>query len=241
RMEKPAVDMIDGLSPAVAIEQKNPTKTSRSTVGTATEAYDFMRLLWARAGRTHCPVCDRHIVPDTVQSATDTVLRLPEGSRLLVTFPLPRSARITHERVLENLRALGFMRVLANGELLDLDDPAMDSPDTAPVDLASAGELLVVGDRLILRDDMRERVADSLGTAFHEGDGAVIIVTLPDNGRLLFSERFHCPDHPDVKFLEPTPRLFSFNNPYGSCPACTGFGATLEYDPELIVPNASRT
>ncbi|MGH7465701.1 MAG: excinuclease ABC subunit UvrA, partial [Longimicrobiales bacterium] len=239
RMEKPAVDMIDGLSPAVAIEQKNPTKTSRSTVGTATEAYDFMRLLWARAGRTHCPECDRHIVPDTVQSATDAVLALPVASRILIAFPLPRSARITHETVLENLRALGFVRVIANGELIDLDDPAMDS--AAPVDLAAAGELLIVADRLILRDDMRERVADSLGTAFHEGDGEVIVVTLPDNGRLLFSERFHCPDHPDVKFVDPTPRLFSFNNPFGSCPTCTGFGATLVYDTALIVPNPSRS
>src|SRR5690606_1956446 len=172
-MEKPDVELIEGLSPAVAIEQKNPTKTSRSTVGTATEAYDFMRLLWARAGRTHCPECDRHIVPDTVQSATDAVLRLPVDSRLLITFPLPRSARITHERVLENLRALGFLRVFANDELLDLDDPSMENVETAPVDLAAAGELLIVADRLILREDMRDRVADSLGTAFHEGDGEV--------------------------------------------------------------------
>ncbi|HEX6133257.1 MAG TPA: excinuclease ABC subunit UvrA [Longimicrobiales bacterium] len=241
RMEKPAVDRVDGLSPAVAIEQKNPTKTSRSTVGTATEAYDFMRLLWARAGRTHCPVCDRHIVPDTVQSATDAVLRLPVDTRLLIAFPLPRSARITHERVLENLRALGFLRVLANGQLLDLDDPAMDAVAAAPVDLAAAGELLIVADRLILRADMRERVADSLGTAFHEGEGEVVVITLPDQQRLLFSERFHCPDHPEVKFVDPTPRLFSFNNPYGSCPTCTGFGATLEYDPGLIVPNTTRS
>src|SRR5690606_19421575 len=110
-----------------------------------------------------------------------------------------------------------------------------------PVDLAAAGELLIVADRLILREDMRDRVADSLGTAFHEGDGEVVVITLPDNRRMLFSERFHCPDHPVVKFLEPTPRLFSFNNPYGSCPTCTGFGATLEYDPELIVPNSARS
>src|SRR5690606_7258725 len=100
---------------------------------------------------------------------------------------------------------------------------------------------LIVADRLILRDDMRERLADSIGTAFHEGDGEVIIVILPENERLLFSERFHCPDHPEVKFLEPTPRLFSFNNPYGSCPECTGFGATLEYDPALLVPNPARS
>jgi excinuclease ABC subunit A len=111
---------------------------------------------------------------------------------------------------------------------------------TPGVDLATADDLLVVGDRLILREDMRERVADSIGTAFHEGEGEVVVVVLPDHRRIHFSERFHCPDHPGVKFLDPTPRLFSFNNPYGSCPTCTGFGATLEYDPELIVPNATR-
>src|SRR5690606_34031921 len=120
---------------------------------------------------------------------------------------------ITHERVLENLRALGFLRVFANGELIDLDDAAMADVATAPVDLATADDLLVVADRLVLRDDMRDRVADSLGTAFHEGDGEVVVVMLPQNERLLFSERFHCVDHPEVRFLEPTPRLFSFNNP----------------------------
>jgi excinuclease ABC subunit A len=241
RMEKPAVDMIDGLSPAVAIEQKNPTKTSRSTVGTATEAYDFVRLLWARAGRTHCPECDRRIVPDTVQSATDAIMALPEQSRLLVTFHLPRSERVTHATVLENLRALGFLRVLVGETLLDLDAPELEDPATAGIDLAVAENLLIVADRLILRGDMRERVADSVGTAFHEGEGEVVVVVLPGHERLVFSERFHCPAHPELKFLEPTPRLFSFNNPYGSCPTCTGFGATLEYDPDLIVPNASRS
>jgi excinuclease ABC subunit A len=241
RMEKPAVDLVDGLSPAVAIEQKNPTKTSRSTVGTATEAHDFMRLLWARVGRTHCPECDRRIIPDTVQSATDEVLRLPDDARLLVTFPLPRSARITHSTVLENLRALGFLRALVGDRLLDLDEPGMDDPATAGIDLASAGELLVVVDRLILRAGMQERVADSIGTAFHEGEGEVVVVLQPSGERLLFSERFHCPEHPDVRFLDPSPRLFSFNSPFGSCPDCTGFGATLEYDPALIVPNATRS
>jgi excinuclease ABC subunit A len=241
RMEKPAVDMIDGLSPAVAIEQKNPTKTSRSTVGTATEVYDFMRLLWARAGRTHCPACERRITPDTVQSATDAVLALPQDSRLLVAFPLPRSERVTHRTLLENLRALGFLRVLVGDRLVELDEPGMEDPATGGVDLATADDLLVVVDRLILRPDMQERVADSIGTAFHEGEGEVVVVTLPEHRRIGFSERFHCPAHPELKFLDPTPRLFSFNNPYGSCAECTGFGATLEYDAELIVPNASRT
>jgi excinuclease ABC subunit A len=241
RMEKPAVDVIDGLSPAVAIEQKNPTKTSRSTVGTATEAYDFMRLLWARAGRTHCPVCDRRVIPDTVQSATDTLLGLSEGTRILITFPLPRSEKLTHSTVLENLRALGFLRVMVGDRVIDLDEPGMEDPAVCGADLATVEDLRVIADRLILRDDMRERIADSIGTAFHEGEGEVVVVIAPENERLVFSDKFHCPDHPEVRFLEPTPRLFSFNNPYGSCPECTGFGATLEYDPELIVPNAART
>src|SRR5687768_12964869 len=168
RMEKPLVDMIEGISPAVAIEQKNPTKTSRSTVGTATEVHDYLRLLWARAGRTFCPICNRRVQPDTVQSATDTVLALPEGTRLLIAFPLPRSARLSHERVVENLKVLGFMRVLVGDRTIDLDETAADRADTLGVDLAGAEELLVVVDRLIVGPTVKERLADSFGTAFHE-------------------------------------------------------------------------
>ncbi|HEX7091195.1 MAG TPA: excinuclease ABC subunit UvrA [Longimicrobiales bacterium] len=262
RMEKPHVDAVEGISPAVAIEQKNPTKTSRSTVGTATEVYDYMRLLWARAGRTYCPHCGREVRPDTVQSATDAVLALPEGTRIMVAFPLPQSARLSHERVVENLRALGFMRVLAGDEVLDLGEEGAGDAARLGHDLAAAGELLVVVDRLVVRPDGRERLADSLATAFAEGEGEAVVVvagagagaraeeTSPGPGgspvsstpmRLRFTERFRCPDHPDVRFLEPTPRLFSFNNPYGSCPTCTGFGATLEYDEALIVPNPARS
>ncbi|HEY8469707.1 MAG TPA: excinuclease ABC subunit UvrA [Longimicrobiales bacterium] len=258
RMEKPHVDAVEGISPAVAIEQKNPTKTSRSTVGTATEVYDYMRLLWARAGRTYCPHCGREVRPDTVQSATDAVLALPEGTRIMVAFPLPESARVSHQRVVENLRALGFMRVLAGDEVLDLGEEGAADPARLGHDLAAAGELLVVVDRLVVRPDGRERLADSLATAFVEGEGEAVVVvagagarageTSPGAepapsapSRLRFTERFRCPDHPDVRFLEPTPRLFSFNNPYGSCPTCTGFGATLEYDEALIVPNPARS
>jgi excinuclease ABC subunit A len=240
RMEKPLVDSIEGISPAVAIEQKNPTKTSRSTVGTATETYDYLRLLWARAGHVHCPACDRRVVPDTVQRATDAVLALPEGTRFLVTFPLPRSARISHARVVENLRALGFIRVLVNDETLEIDAPAAETPAGAGHDLAGAEELLVVVDRLRAGSDARDRLADSIATAFAEGEGEAVVV-LADGERMRFTEQFRCADHPDVKLIEPAPRLFSFNNPYGSCPTCTGFGATLEYDPGLIVPNPERT
>src|SRR5687768_18414651 len=171
RMEKPLVDMIEGISPAVAIEQKNPTKTSRSTVGTATEAYDYLRLLWARAGRTFCPVCNRQVKPDTVQSITDEVQKLDAGTRIMVAFPLPRSARISHERVVENLRALGFMRVMASGEMLDLDDATALDPKKLGHNLAGAEELLVIVDRTVVSADARERVADSVNTAFSEGEG----------------------------------------------------------------------
>src|SRR5690606_10145181 len=275
RMEKPAVDVVEGISPAVAIEQKNPTKTSRSTVGTATEVYDYLRLLWARVGRTYCPECGAEVRPDTVQSATDEVLRLPEGPRFMVTFPLPRSARASHTRVVENLRALGFVRVLIGGEVLDLDAPGAESPSGLGADLAGDDEVLVVVDRLVVRDGVAERLADSLATAFHAGEGEAAVVVAggstddgavsraegagaaagaagpgPD-GRapgvaaaprvMRFTEKFRCPDHPEIRFLEPTPRLFSFNNPYGSCPKCTGFGAVLEYDLSLIVPNPGRS
>ncbi|HEY0674121.1 MAG TPA: excinuclease ABC subunit UvrA, partial [Longimicrobiales bacterium] len=239
RMEKPAVDLVDGISPAVAIEQRNPTKTSRSTVGTATETYDYMRLLWARAGKTHCPACHREVKPDTVQSVTDTVLGLPFDTRIMIAFPLPRSARISHERVVENLRALGFMRVLAGGQTVDLDEANAVDPKKLGHDLAGTEELLVVVDRTTVTPDARERIADSVNTAFSEGEGEVRIIS--SERTLKFNDTAKCPDHPEIKFLDPTPRLFSFNNPYGSCQTCTGFGATLEYDEACIVPNPERS
>ena len=245
RMEKPHVDSVDGISPAVAIEQKNPTKSSRSTVGTATEVYDYMRLLWSRVGHTQCPECDRWIRPDTVSSAVDRVLELPAGTRIQVTFPLPRSEEITHELIVSNLRALGFVRLLVDGEAVDVSEP--DASDAAALgrDVTAADELLVVVDRLKADPTEAERLADSLGTCFVEGDGEAVVVVAdaPEDlpRRLLFTERFRCPEHPEVSFLDPTPQLFSFNNPYGTCPLCTGFGATLDYDPELIVPNPARS
>ena len=240
RMEKPNVDSIDGISPSVAIEQKNPTKTSRSTVGTATETYDYLRLLWARAGRTYCPICNKQVRPDTVQSVSDEVMRLPPDSRIMVAFPLPRSARISHERVVENLRALGFMRVMASGDVVDLDEATAINPKKLGHDLAGTEELLVIVDRLIVDYGARERIADSVGTAFSEGEGEVIVLG-QDGTRRKYSEFARCEDHPEIKFFEPSPRLFSFNNPYGSCQVCTGFGATLEYDVTCIVPNVERS
>ncbi len=264
RMEKPSVDHIEGIAPAVAIEQKNPTKSSRSTVGTATEVFDYLRLLWARVGRTFCPECGREVKPDTVSEATDEVLRLQPGARIMVTFPLKLSERVTHGLVVENLRAMGFLRVLADGDALDLGGGDASDPAALGLDLTEVEELLVVVDRLKVAPEIRDRLADSLGTCFAEGEGEAVVIlpgeratlprgelgeygggtpgTLPGNtSRLDFTEHFRCPKHPGMEFPEPSPQLFSFNSPFGSCPACTGFGATLEYDEELIVPNPRRS
>ena len=244
RMEKPDVDRIDGLSPAVAIEQKNPTKTSRSTVGTATEIYDYLRLLWARIGHTFCPLCGREMRPDTVQSVTDAVLALPAGTRFSVAFPLLRSEEVTHEVVVENLRAQGFVRVSLDGVVKHLDDLL-----TEPIDVTFAKELLVIVDRLTVGPEMAGRLADAVGTAFAEGDGdCVILLADPPpraegrgpRARLAFTERFECPDD-GTRAPTPTPQLFSFNNPRGACPTCNGFGAILEYDEALVVPYPERS
>lgn len=239
RMEKPDVDRIDGLSPAVAIEQKNPTRTSRSTVGTATEIYDYLRLLWARVGHTLCPECGREIRPDTVQSATDAVLALPAGTRVAVAAPLRMSARVSHEVVVENLRAQGFVRVAVDGVLHHLDELRSD--------LTVASEVLVVVDRLAVDVGVRGRLADALATAFREGDGDASVLLVPPGerdgapvDRLRFTERVECPVDGST-LPPPTPQLFSFNSPRGACPQCNGFGAVLEYDEALIVPHPERT
>jgi excinuclease ABC subunit A len=262
RMEKPDVDSVEGISPAVAIEQKNPTKSSRSTVGTATEVYDYLRLLWARVGRTYCPECGDQVRPDTVTEAVDRVLELPEGTRIQVTFPLKLSGRVKHDLVAANLRSMGFVRVLADGQLVDLTETAGGSSGTegrdaeaddehAGPDITEAAETLVVVDRLKTSPGDRDRLADSLSTCFVEGEGEAVVLVhenargqtsaVPPSERLQFTEHFRCPKHPEIDFFDPTPKLFSFNNPYGSCPTCTGFGATLDYDVDLIVPNPSRS
>ncbi len=244
RMEKPDVDSIDGLSPAVAIEQKNPTKTSRSTVGTATEIYDYLRLLWARVGRTFCPLCGREMKPDTVQSAADAVLALPAGTRFHVAFPLAFSPEVTHEVLVENLRAQGFVRVALDGVVKHLDDLL-----TEAIDITFAKQVLVVVDRLAVGDDARGRLADALSTAFREGDGeAVFLFTEPvktpltpkPSTTLRFTERHECAND-GTRAPTPTPQLFSFNSPRGACKRCNGFGATLEYDESLIVPYPTRS
>jgi excinuclease ABC subunit A len=235
RMEKPAVDSIEGMSPAVAIEQKNPTRTSRSTVGTATEIYDYLRLLWARVGRTYCRVCGRELRPDTVQSVTDAILALPDGTRFMVACPLIRSSAVTHAVIADNLRARGFVRVAVGDQVLHLDDITVET-----LDLATAADVHIVVDRLRVELAARGRIADAVQTAFIEGDGDVRVLFSDGTPRLSFTERFECPND-GTRAPLPTPQLFSFNNPRGACPTCNGFGATLDYDEALIVPNHDRS
>ncbi|HEY5491487.1 MAG TPA: excinuclease ABC subunit UvrA [Gemmatimonadaceae bacterium] len=244
RRQKPLVDSIEGLSPAIAIEQRNTTRSSRSTVGTATEIYDYLRLLWARVGRTICAICGRELRPDTPQSAADQVLAVAAGARALVTFPLRLSGLVSHTVAVENLRAEGFVRVVADGVTYHIDDLGGKKPD-----LTRCTEVLVVADRLTVDAAERSRLTDALETAFREGDGdAVVLADLPSTvdrlpsaaQRLRFTTRFECPEH-RTRAPHPSPQLFSFNNPHGACPTCNGFGATLEYDVALIVPHPERT
>jgi excinuclease ABC subunit A len=242
RVEKPKVDSIEGLSPAVAIQQSNPTKTSRSTVGTATEVYDYLRLLWARVGKTFCPECGREIARDTVESATNALLSLEDGTRLTITFPIGDGGEFTAPLLAANLRAQGFMRILAGNGQQHVDE--MISGTALP-----SGELLVVADRLPAHPAERTRMAEAVATAFREGSGLCVVQLedVPEAGavarqptRLRFSERLECP-YDGTRLPDPVPQLFSFNNPRGACGTCNGFGASLEYDIKLIVRDPALT
>ena len=237
RMPKPLVDHLEGLAPSVAIEQRNPVVSSRSTVGTATEVYDYLRLLWARVGRSYCRTCGAPVRRDTPQSAADDVLAAVPGGRIQVAFPLPPVARLTHDAVVENLRALGFVRVFADGAAHHLDELP------AGLDLTRAGELLVLVDRLAATAAMAGRIAESVGTAFQEGEGVAVVLCGADGScqeRLRFT-RFPACSACDTPAATVTPALFSFNNPRGACAQCNGFGAVLEYDESLVVPDPTRS
>ena len=231
RMPKPLIDRIEGIAPAVAIEQQAPTMSSRSTVGTATEIYDYLRLLWARAGEQFCTACGAPVRRDTPQSAADAIIAAGP-SRIQVVFPLAAVARLAHTAVVENLRTLGFVRLIVDGIAHHLEE----LPDT--VDLVAANEVLVVVDRLDADPGRQGRLAESVAVAFSEGDG--IALALRDHDRLRFTEHPSC-SQCDATAAVVTPALFSFNNPRGACPTCNGFGALLLYDLSLIVPDAERS
>jgi excinuclease ABC subunit A len=237
RMPKPLVDHLEGIAPSVAIEQRNPTVSSRSTVGTATEVYDYLRLLWARVGRSYCRTCGAPVRRDTPQSAADDVLAAVPDGRVQVAFPLPPVARLTHEAVVENLRALGFVRAVADGVPHHLDELP------AGLDLTRAGELLVVVDRLTADARSAGRLAESVAAAFQEGEGIAIVLHPPlasGRDRLRFT-RFPACSACDTPAAAVTPALFSFNNPRGACGRCNGFGAVLEYHESLVIPDPARS
>ncbi len=234
RMPKPLVDSMEGLSPAVAIEQKNPTTSSRSTVGTATEINDFLRLLWARAGTQTCLRCGRDVKRDTVQEVVDAVIGRKENGRepVFVSFPLPASAHRPDVEVAAQLRAAGFVRAQIDGETVRLDEAGAEQRVRAGKDV------LVLVDRIDPTEENRGRLADAVATAFSEGEGVAIALNNGDRRR--FSEHPACSDCGGAAPAL-TPTLFSFNNPRGACPECNGFGAVLEYDESLIVPDPRRS
>ncbi len=229
QMDKPDVDDISGLSPAISIDQKTTSKNPRSTVGTVTEIYDYLRLLYARVGKPHCPVCGREITQQTVDQIVDRVCELPERTRLTILAPVVRGRKGEHQKILDDAKKSGFVRVRADGSFYELSETiSLNKNQKHSIDL--------VVDRLIIKEGIHQRLTDSLETALHQADGLVIVA--PENQEeLLFSQNFTCPEH-GFSMEELSPRMFSFNSPFGACPECDGLGFLMKVDPALVVPNA---
>ncbi len=229
-MEKPDVDSIDGLSPAISIDQKTTSRNPRSTVGTVTEIYDYLRLLYARIGRPHCPICGRPIAGQSLDQIVEQVLRLDEGTKFTVNAPVVRDRKGEYKDVLEELRRDGFTRVKVDGEQRLLEEDIV-------LDKKFKHTIEVVVDRLVMKADLRQRLTQSIETATSLAEG-LVVVDVVDGESMTFSENLACPDH-GVSLPELEPRVFSFNSPHGACPRCTGLGAQLEIDPDLLVPDTS--
>ncbi len=232
QMDKPDVDYIEGLSPAISIDQKTTSRNPRSTVGTVTEIYDYLRLLFARAGRPHCPQCGKPIAQQTVEQMVDQILTLPEGTRLSVLAPVIHGKKGEHQKVLDDIRKDGYARVRVDGEVLEIN--AEIKPEKT-----KKHNIDVVVDRIAIRDGIAPRLADSIETALKLAEGLVVIDVVGGK-ELIFSQNFACPDC-GVSLPEIAPRMFSFNNPYGACPECTGLGNNMEIDPALVVPDGSKS
>lgn len=228
QMDKPDVDNIEGLSPAISIDQKTTSHNPRSTVGTVTEIYDYLRLLYARAGRPHCPNCGKPITQQSVDQMVDRIMQLPAGAKILIMAQLVRGKKGEHKKVFEQIRREGYVRVRIDGELHDLgEEIALEKQKKHTIE--------IVVDRLVVREGMESRLADSLETALHAGEG-VVYVQVVDGELLMFSENFACVDC-GISLPEIAPRMFSFNSPFGACPVCTGLGSHKEFDPALVVPD----
>ena len=233
QMDKPDVDAIDGLSPAISIDQKTTSKNPRSTVGTVTEIYDYLRLLWARVGVPHCPQCGKEIRRQTIDQIVDQVMGLEEGTRFLILAPVIRGKKGEHRKVLEDARKAGFARIRADGILYDLNEEI-------PLEKNKKHTIELVVDRLVLRPDLRRRLADSLETACAHAGGLVVVHLPGENRDLDFSQNYACPDC-GISLSELEPRRFSYNTPYGACPECTGLGFRLKADPALVIPDPSKS
>ena len=231
QMDKPDVDYIDGLSPAISIDQKTTSKNPRSTVGTVTEIYDYLRLLWARVGTPHCPKCGKEIRQQTIDQIIDQILALPEGTRIQVMAPVVRGRKGEHTKIFDDARRSGYVRVRVDGNLYELSEEiALEKNKKHQID--------IVVDRLIVRSDIAQRLTDSVETASSLSGGIVTVNLLREERDISFSQNYACDDC-GISIEELSPRMFSFNNPYGACPACTGLGVQLKADPALIVPDES--
>ncbi|MBP7494979.1 MAG: excinuclease ABC subunit UvrA, partial [Spirochaetales bacterium] len=233
RLEKPDVDYIEGLSPAISIEQKTTHRNPRSTVGTVTEIYDYLRLLFARIGIPHCPSCGREIREQSIDQIIDAVNALPNGTRIMILAPVLRGKKGEHQRILEDAKRAGFLRVRIDGQIFSLEEPIQ-------LEKTKQHSIDILIDRIVLEEEARKRMIDSLETALDTSGGTVVIVTVGEDGKprgeQFFSQKSSCPTC-GISLPELQPRLFSFNSPFGACPACSGLGRTLEFDPDLIMPD----
>lgn len=232
QMEKPEVDYIDGLSPAISIDQKTTSRNPRSTVGTVTEIYDYLRLLYARIGIPHCHICGKEISQQTVDQMVDRIMELEEGTRIQLLAPVVRGRKGEYHKLIEDAKKGGYVRVKIDGEVMDINDEIN-------LDKNKKHTIEIVVDRLIVKPDMQKRLADSLETVLHLSTG-IAVVDIIGKEELMFSQNFACSDC-GVSMEELTPRMFSFNNPFGACPYCTGLGTLLKIDPDLIIPDRSKS
>ena len=231
QMDKPDVDYIEGLSPAISIDQKTTSRNPRSTVGTVTEIHDYLRLLYARIGTPHCPECGREIRQQSVDQMIDQITVLPERTRIQILAPLIRSRKGEHVKLIEDLAKQGYVRVRIDGEIYEISEaPALEKNKKHTIE--------AVVDRLVIREDIQKRLTDSLETAMHLSGGLVIVNVVSENEDMLFSQNYACPDC-GISIEELTPRMFSFNNPYGACPTCSGLGTLLKVDPNIVIPDRS--
>ena len=232
QMEKPDVDSIEGLSPAISIDQKTTSKNPRSTVGTVTEIYDYLRLLYARIGIVHCPICGKEISMQTVDQITDKILGLDEGTKIQLLAPIVKGRKGEYTKEIEQARKSGYVRVRIDGMLYDLSE-------TIKLDKNKKHNIEIIVDRLVVKDSIKSRLTDSIETVMNLS-GGTLIVDVIGTEELVFSQNFACTEH-NISINEVTPRMFSFNNPFGACPTCTGLGEFETIDPNLVVPNKELT